>query len=80
MFNTGKKRAMKFDDLRPLGSHRPQKLYPRGDDDYAAGDFLFFDVDDQVFSGKVLSVSGVQITLHDHDFKMVRTLGIRCTW
>ena len=65
---TGKKKSVKFEDLRPLGSHRPQKLLPRGDDDYTAGDFLFFDVDDQVFSGKVLSVAGMQITVQDHDF------------
>ena len=64
----GKKKSMKFEDLRPLGSHRTQKLFPRGDDEYTAGDFLFFDIDDQVFSGKVLSVSDMQITVHDHDF------------
>ena len=60
--STSKKKSVKFEDLRsrPLGSHRSQKLFPRGDDEYTAGDFLFFDVDDQVFSGKVLSVSDMQ--------------------
>jgi hypothetical protein len=66
--SAGKKKSVKFEDLRPLGSHRPQKLLPRGNEEYTAGDFLFFDVDDQVFSGKVLSVSDMEITVHDHDF------------
>jgi hypothetical protein len=68
-FLSGKKKPVKFDDLRPLGSARPQKLFPRSDDEYELDDFLFFDKDDQVFSGRLISKDQMMLTERDRDFE-----------
>ena len=63
-----KDKHVKFDELRPLGSQRSQKLLPRGQDVYSVGDFLFFDKDDQVFADTVIALCTPSrtLTLHDH--------------
>jgi hypothetical protein len=66
----GKEKHVKFDELRPLGSQRSQKLLPRVHDEYSVGDFLFFDKEDQVFAGTVIALCETSrtLTLHDHNY------------
>ena len=68
-FLSGKKKQVKFDDLRPLGSARSQELFPRSDDEYDLGGFLFFHKDDRVFLCRLISKDQMMLTVHDHDLE-----------
>jgi hypothetical protein len=63
-FDNGTTKNVKFDELRPLGSHRKQHTIPR-DSTVKVGDFIFYEEEGGTFTGRVTGVQEESCTVHD---------------
>jgi hypothetical protein len=63
-FANGTTKNVKYEALRPLGSHRKQHTIPR-ESNVKVGDFIFYEEEGGTFTGKVTGVQEESCTVHD---------------